>query len=103
MRPRYQRLQIVDRDLGRPIRRIALRTVSDASAPVLRGCIGRDLRRLLTVIALVRHVVLDDDLLQVAELCMNRRERLQRAEALLMALPDPDQDPARERDLELTG
>ena len=34
---------------------------------------------------------------------MHRGERLERAEALLAALADPDQDPARERDPQLAG
>ena len=65
-----------------------------ARTPVgLRG-VGRDVRGLLAVIATVRDEVLQDDLLQVAE----AGERLERGHPVGLALPDPDEDAARERD-----
>jgi hypothetical protein len=45
--------------------------------------------------------VLDDDLLDVAELLAERLQREQGVDPVLARLSDPDQDPARERDLEL--
>ena len=75
--------------------------VRHARAPVLaRGRVG-DLRGLLSVVALVRHEVLQDHLLDVPVLGVQRRERLQRLDALLLALADAHEDPARERDPQL--
>src|SRR5262249_36633670 len=51
----------------------------------------------------LRAEVLDDDLLEVAELLAQLPEREQRLDSLLARLADPDQDPARERDRELAG
>ena len=56
-----------------------------------RGLLG-DLRRLLAVVALVGHEVLQDHLLDVPVLGVHRRERLQRFDPLLLALADADED-----------
>ncbi len=65
-----------------------------------RGRVG-DLGRLAAVVALVRHEVLQDDLLDVAVLGVQRGEGLQRLEALLLGLADPDEDSAGEGDFQL--
>src|SRR5215210_9548060 len=49
----------------------------------------------------MRDEVLEDDLLDMAVLGVARRDRLERVDPLLRALPDSDQDAGRERDLEL--
>ena len=75
----------------------------DAGAPVLaRGRVG-DLSRLLAVVALMRDEVLEDHLLDVAVLVMNRGQRLQRFDPLSLGLADPDEYPAREWDLQFPG
>ena len=51
----------------------------------------------------MRHVVLEDHLLDVAVAGLQLGERLQRGDPLLLGLADPDQDPARERDPQLAG
>ena len=75
----------------------------NSGPPVLCRGVCRDLGRLLPVIALMRDEVLDDDLLQMPELGMRGRERLDRGEPVLATLADPDQDPARERDPQIAG
>ena len=64
---------------------------------------SRDLRRLLAVVAAVGHEVLEDQLLDVAVLAVQRGERLERRDAVLGALADADEDAARERDAQLAG
>ena len=49
----------------------------------------------------MRDEVLEDHLLQMAVARVHARERLERGDALVLRLADPDQDAARERDLEL--
>ena len=58
-------------------------------------------RRLLPVVALVGHEVLQDHLLDVPVLGVHRGERLERFHALLLGLADADEDAARERDPQL--
>src|ERR1700719_2944110 len=58
-----------------------------------RGGVG-DVRGLSAVVALVRHEVLQDHLLDVPVLAVDRRQRLERLDALLLALADPHEDPA---------
>ena len=94
-----QALHVVERDRRRPLREVALRPVADPGAPVLLRRLLGDLGRLLPVVALVRDEVLEDDLLDVVE----PGERLERRDPLLLGLADPDEDPARERDLQLAG
>ena len=91
------------RDRRRPARRRHLRPVADTGAPVLARRLVGDLRRLAPVVALVRDEVLEDDLLDVAVARMRGGERLQRRDPLLLRLPDPDEDPAGERDAQLAG
>lgn len=79
------------------------RAVADAGAPVLRRRAGGDLGRLLAVVGVVGNEVLDDDLLQMPVLGVHRRERLERPEAILTRLADPDEDSAGERDAQLAG
>ena len=83
---------------ARPARAAAepVRQYSRAAAPAIS-------RGLTAVVALVRHEILEDDLLDVAVLGVHRGELLERLHALLLALPDPDEDPARERDPQLAG
>ena len=50
----------------------------------------------------LRPEVLDDDLLDVSVLLAESPQREQRVDPLLARLPDPDEDPARERNRELT-
>ena len=81
--------------------RSSCRALAEAGAPVLlRGRLG-DLGGLLPVVALVRDEVLEDHLLQVAVLGVHGGERLERGDALVLGLADADEDPARERDLQL--
>ncbi len=77
--------------------------MTDPRTPVVGGGVGRDLRRLLAVVALVRHEVLDDDLLQVAELGVHGGQRVERGKTIITALADADQNPAGERDPQLAG
>ena len=49
----------------------------------------------------MRDEVLEDDLLEVAVLGVHGGQRLQRGDALVLGLADPDEDPARERDPQL--
>ena len=51
----------------------------------------------------LRPEVLDDHLLDVAVLTVQRGDRLQRLDPLRPGFADPDQDPGRERDAELAG
>ena len=71
--------------------------------PVALGDVGRDVGRLLAVVPAVRDEVLEDDLLQVPVLGVHRGERLERRDAVVLGLADPHEDPARERDPQLTG
>ena len=94
-----QALEVVERDRGRPLRagpRAGGRRCPSATA-------GRRPRRRSppapAVVALVRDEVLEDDLLDVVE----AGQRLQRRDALVLGLPDADEDPAGERDPQLAG
>ena len=71
-------------------------------AVTVLGGVG-DLRRLAPVVVRVRHEVLEDHLLDVAVLGLNRGQGLERGDAILQALPDPHEDAAGERDLQLAG
>src|SRR3954451_9073499 len=62
-----------------------------------------DLRRLLAVVAPMRHEILEDDLLEMAVLRVDGGQRLERLDPIGLALADPHEDPARERDAELAG
>ena len=73
--------------------------VTEAGGPEALGGVGGDLRRLLAVVLPVRDEVLEDDLLDV----LVAGERLQRRHPVLLGLADADEDPARERDLQLAG
>ena len=68
-------------------------------APVRLGGLRGDVGRLLAVVAAVRDEVLEDDLLQVPE----AGERLERRHPVGLGLADPDEDPAREGDLQRLG
>ena len=98
LRLAHEEAQIVERDV------VAPRRHRNGVAVRLRPlrAVG-DLGRLGAVVALVRDEVLEDDLLQVAVLGVHLGERLERGDALLDRLADPDQDPAGERDLQLAG
>ena len=80
-----------------------LGVMADAGAPVVRGGGGRDVGRLLAVVAAVGDEVLQDHLLQMAVAVVQLGERLQRRDAVLGVLADADQDAAGEGDLELAG
>ena len=75
--------QVVDRDLAGPLRQRQLRMAAEPRAPVLLGGLGRDLGRLLAVVAAVGHEVLEDQLLDVPVLAVHRGERVERGEAIL--------------------
>ena len=79
------------------------RAVGDAGAPVLARGVLRDLGWLLPVVALVGNEVLEDHLLDVPVALVQRRDRLQRGDALLLGLADADEDAAREGDPQLAG
>ena len=82
---------------------VAPRPGADARAPQLaRRGVG-DLRGLAAVVARVRDEVLQDDLLQVAVAVVRAGQRLERGDAVVLALADADEDPARERDAQLAG
>ena len=81
---------------GRASRPTPVRQYSRAAASAIS-------RRLLAVVALVGDEVLQDHLLDVPVLGVDRSERFERFDALLLALADADEDPARERDLQLAG
>src|SRR5215218_7570477 len=99
-----EELHLLDRDLARPARhRLLARERRAVARPALACRLVRDLRDLAPVVARVRDEVLEDHLLDVAVALVKAGERLERGHALLLALADPDQDPGRERDLELTG
>ena len=94
-----QPLHVVDGHRTRPLRGAEHRRVVQPRRPEALGRVGRDLGRLLAVVAPVRDEVLQDDLLEVIE----ARERLQRSHAVLLGLADADEDPAGERDPQLAG
>ena len=100
---------VVDRDRRRPRRQVVVRDVvarqsaRDAGGPALpRGGVG-DLGGLAAVVADVRDEVLQDHLLQMSVIGVDGGERLERGDALVLALADADEDPARERDPQLAG
>ena len=93
----HQRAHVVERDLRGP----GGQRLGAPEAPSARF-LG-DLRRLLAVVAAVRHEVLEDHLLEVPVLGVQGGERLERLDAILLGLPDPHEDAARERDAELPG
>ncbi len=77
------------------------RVLVDPGAPILaRGGVG-DLGRLFAVVALMRDEVLQDHLLDVPMPRVRGGERLQRGDALILGLADPDENAAREWDLQL--
>ena len=90
----HEPLHVVHRHRRRPGRRRDVRALVETRAPVALRGLRRDLRGLLAVVAAVRDEVLEDDLLQVRE----AGERLERGHPVVLALPDPDEDAARERD-----
>ena len=98
-----QLLHVLDRHPLMPTPGRKLRALADACPPIARRPRRSDLRRLLAVLALMGHEVLEDHLLQMPVLGVDRGERFQRREAVLAALADPDQDPPRERDPQLAG
>ena len=67
------------------------------------GIADGDLGRLLAVVVRVRHEVLEDDLLDVAEPHVKVPDDRERLLAVLHRLADPDQDPGRERYREPAG
>ena len=79
------------------------RPVADAGGPAPAGRGVGDVGGLAAVVAGVRDEVLQDDLLQVAVLGVHRGERLERRDALVLGLADPDEDPAREGNPQLAG
>jgi hypothetical protein len=105
-RLRHQPLHVLDADRRRPLRQVddgAPTHVGQTGAPERLGRVGGDLRRLLAVVAAVGNEVLQDHLLQVPVLRVHRGQRLQRGHAVVLALADANQDPARERDAQLAG
>ena len=100
-RLRHQALHVLERHRRGPLRRVELRAASHPRAPVIARRRVGDLRRLAPVIALMRHEVLEDHLLQMAVALVQSRQHLEGLDPLLLALADPDQDPARERDPQL--
>ena len=62
-----------------------------------------DLGRLGGVVAGVRDEVLEDHLLDVPVLARELGDRVERGEALRLCLADPDEDPGRERDPQLSS
>ncbi len=68
----------------------------------LRRLLG-DVRDLGPVVPRMGDEVLEDHLLDVAMLLVNGRQRLERADPLLLGLADPNQDPAGEGNAQLAG
>ena len=96
-------LHLLQRDAGGPGRQVDGRPLAEAGPPEPpRGLVG-DVGDLLAVVRVVRDEVLEDDLLQVAELGVDGRQRLERGDPVGVLLADPGQDAARERDPQLAG
>ena len=97
-------VEVIRAQARRALIRVGGAPVGVGGAPIHpirpRGLL-RDHGRLLAVVALVGHEVLQDHLLDVPILGVYRRDRLKRRHPLLLALADPHQDPRGERDLEL--
>ena len=74
-----------------------------AAGPALAGGLVGDVGDLGAVIARMGDEVLEDHLLDVPVGSLHLGDGLERGDPLLLALADPDEDPGRERDLELTG
>jgi hypothetical protein len=98
-----QSLHVLDVDLAGPGGRVLLRAVPHPGAPVLTGGRVGDLGRLASVVLLVGDVVLEDHFLDVAVALVQLGQSRERGHPLVLGLADPNQDPARERDLELAG
>mgnify|MGYP002682391457 CR=1 FL=1 len=99
-------LHVGDRHLAGPVRERELRlgwVGTNSCAPVAGGGLVRDVGDLLPVVAVVGDEVLQDDLLQVAVLGVQRGQGGQRVEPVLGRLADADEDPAGEGDLQLAG
>jgi hypothetical protein len=96
----HEQAHVVEGDLGGPRREALLPSLGARTA--MLGGVG-DLRGLGPVVARMGDEVLEDHLLEVAVVGMDRRERLERGDPLLDGLPYADEDAARERDLELAG
>jgi hypothetical protein len=95
-------LHLPERYLRGPLRqRLFVGQRRPVALPAPAGRFVGDLGHLAPVIAGVRHEVLKDHLLQVTVLAVDRRQGLQRGDAIVGGLADPDQDPARERDPQL--
>ena len=98
-----QPLHVLDRHLAGPFGHRCRLPVGDPRLPAASRRLVGDLGDLLTVVAPVGDEVLQDHLLDVPVARLHLGERLQRGDPLLLGLPDPDQDPARERDPQLAG
>ena len=94
----HERAHVVERDLGGP----GGQRLGGPSRAIALRLLG-DLGGLLAVVAPVRHEVLQDHLLEMPVLGVHRGERLERLDAVLLGLPDPDEDAAGERDAQLPG
>jgi hypothetical protein len=99
----HQAAHVLGPDGRRPGRRRHVRCDRQAGPPVRLRRVGGDVRGLLAVVAAMRHDVLQDHLLQVAELGVDRGEHLQRLDALLLGLADADEHAGGERDAQLSG
>ena len=97
-RLRDQALHLLDAHRGGPLRQLLMGGVGDPGAPVALRRLRGDLRRLLAVVGAMGDEVLEDDLLEVAVLGVDRGQRLQRRDPVLLALADADEDPAGEGD-----
>ena len=111
-----QRPHLVERDIRCPLRHRNQRSArllrfASGGGRVNRGfatpsrrrsCVG-DVSDFGAVVPRVRNEVLEDHLLEVAVLLVHFGERLERLDPLRLALPDPDEDAAGERDLQLSG
>ena len=99
-------LHLLERDArgpGRQVKGVPPAALAEAGAPEpLRGLVG-DVGDLLAVVGVVGDEVLQDDLLQVAELGVHGGERLERGDPVGVVLADPGQDAAREGDPQLAG
>ena len=76
---------------------------ASVSSPLPLARLGGDVGYLRPVVARMGNEVLEDHLLDVAVTSLQLSERLERGDPLLLALADPDEDAARERDSQLAG
>ncbi len=100
---RDEPLHVLDRHLARPLGQRQRRVGAKPGAPVRVGCLGGDIGRFLAVVAAVGDEVLQDHLLQMAVLGVNRGQRAQRLDPVGLGLADADEDAAGERDPQLAG